>query len=501
MSGTRAASAALLVLTLAATAHAATERRLHVRGSIASIAPLDLDGDGLAELCVLSQAAEPKQLRPAQLLSVFRQRDALAFAPEPDIVLELDPAVVAVDVLQEASRGTRAPGGGASWIYALTPTAILAYELDGQANALRPRTVHAVNLPHLVPADGGVAVVDFARPWLDERLGFLLPDFPEPRIVIPHETGSTQWQLPVEPFAVYGGEARRLSNRQPDAWSMDFAFALPLVADQNGDGRKDLVLLQRNRFIVLEQPPSLPSERAAVNRKLQPRVYELSGGEAPAGPANERSYLADLDGNGRIDLLRIEFEDVGLIEYKGSVAVHFARADGSISAQPNQRLEIPDALYQLVLPYDLDAEGEFELIAPATKVGVFGLIRLLTTRRVSFDFVTLPLADQRYRSERASRDPLVAKLSHAYEIPVLQLPDLNGDGLSDLVLGTTESRICVYPGQREGSRRFASRPQECLEADPYTQYQHHDLNGDGKEELIRFGPAAEKSQDFFVTSF
>jgi hypothetical protein len=202
-----------------------------------------------------------------------------------------------------------------------------------------------------------------------------------------------------------------------------------------------------------------------------------------------------------MDLVAIAYRDAGFLELEGRIMVFLAGQDGDLPRQPDQELQIEHAIYPLTRVIDLDGDGRKEIQVPVAKLGLWGYLRLLTSRRVSFTIQTLPLGgDGRYDPERATRDAMTAKLSKKQDFPVAEPVDVDGDGRTDLVLGSGTERVCVHEGTAPGKgRRIRSEPRVCIAANPFLTYLHFDLDEDGGAELIRYDPGLEGSSELIVS--
>jgi hypothetical protein len=209
-----------------------------------------------------------------------------------------------------------------------------------------------------------------------------------------------------------------------------------------------------------------------------------------------------VNGNGRADLVVVVFRDTGIFQLEGRILVFFCKLDGSFVSRPDQVIEVDNALYNLVHVLDLDGSGTSEIVVPTAKLGLWGYLRLLTTRKASFAFNT---AEHRGESGfdvmGMATDSMMVRLSKKYDLPVIKLEDMDGDGLVDVLIGTGEDRVCIHAGVRDRDKRFRSKPTSCFEADPYARYVIADLDGDGTKDLIRHNPTSENPGKLVITLF
>lgn len=459
-------------------------------GRIRHVATADLDGDSRTDLAALSITGHAAA--SAYHLSVFFQRANRTFPEMPDIVWDLDRGSVALDL---SPRGAR-PGSAAS-IYSLRSDGVWLNRFDRRRGAVDSSPVLNTPLEHLVPTDEWVAVVDFVADWRGHGDEVLVPLLPHPRLFSLNGPGPAGGiVLETAPVATYWTSG---SDNELRAATLNlmYAFPLPVAADQNGDGRAEIAFVERNRVTVFDTTGS--AEAKTLSKTIYP-VKILTDEEAASDHFTTRTRLLDLNGDGRADLLAVVFRETGIFHIEGRVLVFICRPDGSFDPEPDQHLQVNNALYNLVHVLDLDGDGTREIIIPSAKLGLWGYLRVLTTRKVSFDLNTVS-----YRGESGfdvagmTTDSMTARLSKDYDFPVIKLDDINGDGHADVLIGSAEDRICIHEGTREGDRRFREKPASCFEANPYAVYTVIDLENDGKRELVRYDPRGDNPGRLVLT--
>jgi hypothetical protein len=218
-------------------------------------------------------------------------------------------------------------------------------------------------------------------------------------------------------------------------------------------------------------------------------VRILTDEEAASDRFTVHGRLLDLNGDARADLLAVVYRETGIFQLEGRVVVFYCRRNGSFMPDPDEEVQVKNALYSLTHVLDLDGNGAPEIILPSAKLGLWGYLRVLTTRKVSFTFNTLARhGGSGFDTAAATRDDMTARLSKNYDLPVIKLEDINGDGLVDVLIGSGESRICIHTGLQGRERRFRPKPASCFEANPYAVYTIIDLSADDKRELVRYDP-------------
>ena len=474
-----------LTTTGAGTGARPQELRLTVEGVIDDIVSVDLNGDSLKDLLVLSVKGRSEAAR--RFGSVFLQKAGRQFPTRPDLVWELERSISALDPfnddLPQAERGT---------LFSLGADGIYAHRLDGERGDIVASRILKADLSYLPPQEEATLLLDFAAPWSGGPTEFLVPAFPHPLLFRPREKEpGDPIRLQIPPVPSYSlmstdGEYRTAPLRA------SFRFQKATPVDQNGDGKRDLVSVGKEVISVLDLPSSPPADgnRESRLKAVQPRIFPLdvlSDDEVRSERCSWRGDLVGLSGNGRKDMVAsVTCGKGSFYEFEGRFLTFRSRPDGSFPRQPDHVFQIQDAMYNSRLIRDLDADGRVEITVPSVNIGMWAMIRAFTTRKVAFQFVTVTLGpDATFDPSRAWKDPVTLRLSSSYDLPVVLFCNADDDKVTDLVIGTAEDEVCVFPGKaHDPAHRFSSSASLCFETDPYASFSHADLDADGKEELI-----------------
>ncbi len=487
-----------------------SQRQLQVEGRILYVVPANLDDDPRRDLVVFHISGQGR--RAVRRASVFRHRVGGQFSAVPDITWTLDPGVVAVDIYEPPVVPPRSPEGTRdgqasaprAQLFSLRPDGVYRHEFTGHRTPPRARRVATAALGHLQPAPDDLVLFDFAADF-DPTTGvpgtpeFLLPTVPNFTLLRQAPNAGDELariEVPVRPQASYG--TRSLWDAPAASVIGRLSLPLPTAADQNGDGGSDLIFLRHERLIVVHLDQVDAQGRAAAD------VFEvdiLDPEAADEAPFTVLHRLVDLQGDGRVDLVAAVFRDAGLFEPEGRIMVFRGRADGTFAAQADQQLAVDSGQYFLTLIEDLTGNGRREILMPAAKIGVFGLIKLLTGRKLSFTFVSFdPKADGAYDTGRDTRTSLRALISERNDVSVVFFADVDGDSVLDLLIGSQDDAVCVHQGSVENGRwEFPSRPSECIPESPFATFLHADLDGDGREDLMSYGVRGKASKTLTVT--
>lgn len=284
------------------------------------------------------------------------------------------------------------------------------------------------------------------------------------------------------------GQAVRLAD-YPDYKSLGDPISLPYraypaLADLDGDGRADLIVGSGDGSI-------------AVYRGAGPAAEAYAGQQLPAG-------LAPPDAFGRRDVLRQRGGEPLKAGQYASVAAYDLNADG----RPDLLIGRSDGT--LTVAYG-EAGGTFT--APAPLVAGGQAVRAAAPVAAAVGDVTGDGAPDLvvgggdgmvtlYRGERGPAGKLAwgpgsgqFKLSAPFAAPSIR--DMDGDGRADLVIGSLEGDLRVYLQRDSGTGNIAWVDSGVVEGASLNQLGNHalvgghnavplwyDLNHDGKEDLI-----------------
>jgi len=260
----------------------------------------------------------------------------------------------------------------------------------------------------------------------------------------------------------------------------------PALVDIDGDGRRDLLLLIENQLRVhLAGPEGIP---AAPTRTEELPEY-LRRGDRPSS-----LRLVDLDGDGRLDVLaswNAELEGFENVEWR--VFVLLSTRDRLFPAEPNQVLRFEAAGVRLdVGAIDGDKRPDLVVrtfVLPSKLAAATGLVfehAHLLYRGEKGGFERKPTLRQAHTfDENGVREVLANRR---------MVIDCSGDGLGDLVEVGIDGKIVVKRLRKESG--FFSATKWLLDDAPWKSYatrgsvlslEVRDLNGDGLGDIVSRG--------------
>jgi hypothetical protein len=257
------------------------------------------------------------------------------------------------------------------------------------------------------------------------------------------------------------------------------------LGDVDGDGSVDIVSATRHdiRVFLNRGDASFartPSRITALNL-ITERDHVRGAGGASA-------QAADMDADGKLDLL-VSHLSGGLANAQLEARLHLSAAGPWDPAHPTTTLRTEAALGSDTL-LDLDGDGRLELLRLSMPFSVLEVVEALVTRSVDARFSIFHLDGQRGLDTKplATVDVDLPINFETFRgrgfLPAWHL-DLNGDRQLDLLTsgGGTKIEVTLGGGDRRYDERAASQ-----EVDTQGLLRSGDLDGDPLPDLLLFDP-------------
>jgi hypothetical protein len=463
----------MILLAAAAAAPRFLVQSLAVEGDVASVVAADLDGDGRKDLVAVYKIGVPPYQKRS--FAIFWNR-AGVFAPRPDLTLAVDEAeACAYDV------GAVGPGP-AEDLLLVTPRGVNAKSFPGRVGATPRRLVEHPTLFHQ-PINGELPRVRLLRDLSGPAShDLLVPSLGS--LAIYRRSGADAYEKSAEvevDMEVSGGARRN------EGLEVRYGFPALHVIDSDGDGLRDVFATQEDRVAIYRQGPGFTFHpQPDFSRDFSVRT-----------PADHRergtsatTLVSDLDGDGYADLIVRKQVFEGVTSARSTNYLFLGRKDG-FPREPAQVLESEGVtLFQTQL-VDMNGDGHPDLVVPYTSFGVFALIRMLTAKTVKVDFQIFPFdpGARRFAAEPVSDRDLKFRipLSGDSDLQAVNLTaDVTGDGKPDLIFGSGEEQLDIYPAL--GGGEFAASPAETIEVRAAGVLEAVDLDGKGRSDLILYYP-------------
>ena len=445
-------------------------------GRTVASALADLDGDGRTDLFTTSFRGVPPEERRELQIRFQRADGTLGLAA--DVVLPLPPDAAAYDVARLSSEAVHQ-------LLFLRRDRVSLLSLRGRKPAWRDVELGGATIA-VAPDERGLDRIPLVRQGLGDGPRLTVPGLGELWVADPAGLVRTRLAL--------GGRANYFIPPRPGPLigenELEIYFDHPRVevADVDGDGRGDLVATDRHAVRVFHQRPGgvLPE----VPDRTVP-LRRLSAADHVRGSGSVRTAVADLDGDGRADLL-VTHASEGLLDARSETTLHRNRGGTWNLAEPDQRFSVDGgfATEELV---DLDGDGRLELVSVRIPLSVLELAEILLTR--SFD-VHVAVRRTGDATPFAAEPSFERKLSIPFSMETFRprgfvgnvATDWNDDGLRDLLLSGNGEAVEVHLGDRE--RPFAG-PAMRQPLDTDGRLRVGDWNGDGLPDFLIFDPQRE----------
>jgi hypothetical protein len=436
----------------------------------------DFDGDGRAELlAIVIRGALPDERRALELRAIG---DADAVAAEPSWTAPLPPGVAGYDVAdvdgepgvelllldREGVHVLARAGAGASWrrLRVAAPPTIAAGTDERGVDRIRLARPELGAGRLLVPGLGdawllGAQGESIARLAVGGRANYLVPPRPGPEI-----TES----------------------------EMELYFDLPTLqtADVDGDGRADVAASSRHGLRIFLQRPD-GSFASEPDRDLAFRLIGLEDQVRNSGSV--RSELADLDRDGRADLL-VSHAGGGLLRAKNRTRIHRNR-DGQFALdRPDLELERTGGVAADEL-IDLDGDGRLEWLRIFMPFGPLAIAELFLQRSVDLDVALhRPSAENLFEREPALTRSFSMPIDFETVRPRGFAPSLNEDwnrdGHRDLLDSAGGRGAEVWLG---GPEHAFARATSMDAFDSNGRISIGDVDGDGLPDFVVHDPRRE----------
>jgi hypothetical protein len=341
--------------------------------------------------------------------------------------------------------------------------------------------------------------LDFARDVSGDGVAeIIIPDFNGYRLFTQDEGGEFSPQLLDMQVEMRIGSA---NPRFPNGTTPRFSSFPSYSFDINFDGRTDLVFLKDQEFIgfLQKEDGSFHVEAEPVSLGLEVTgnswVEQVKANERYADQTNlaETSIhkIQDLNGDDIMDIITETDTASGVFNRRTSYKLHLGRnQDGwlTFDKQPNSAFEVKGLRYQTRL-VDFDNDGDTDFGAASVKIGIGKIIGALISGSTD-----ATLSFFRYEGGGTFSDkPIYTKgvpvkfnlSSGSTSVPFVELADISGDGVKDLLLNDGTKGIKIYRGT-EGKRAFARKTEKIKVPMPSSGnlIDVFDLNGDQKSDLI-----------------
>jgi len=438
----------------------------------------DLDGDGRDDLLQVSFfGAPPHERRRVRVYLQREGRGELGFgkAPDVDVALPDDAAYYDLaDVREGPGQELLLVGAGRVFVGELQtePAPDLRFEA---LPVPQGATITAA------PDERGLDRSAIALAGLGPRPVLLAPGLGEAILLGPD--GTLRARLAVGARANYFIQPPGPMLSESDI-QLFYDVSRVFVGDVDRDGRADVVSSSRHELRIF-----LQREDGSFPRQHDRRIFlELVNEEDHIrGSGSVRTELADVDGDGLLDLL-ITHSAGGIMATESRSAIHFNAGGGWNLAAPDIVLPVSGGLSADQL-LDMDGDGAKELLQIKVPISLLEIVEMLLTQSVDAHLRLFPLRKGGARTpdelveRKMSVDIDFAAGRPAGFIATME-HDLNNDGFVDVLGSGDGSELEVYLGGAEPRyRRDATQ-----DMDTAGRVRAGDVDGDELPDFVLYNP-------------
>lgn len=442
---------------------------LSPEGKVILSRPLQFDGVGSCELMVLTR----EQARGRRLL-LFHEASARSFEPTPALAVDVPRSVFAVETI-DIDNDRR------DEIVLLGLESIHVIDFDDGGFAAPIKEAARFDRLFAVPPPEFVADYSFMFDLNSDRmLEAVVPCWDGIRVLKRDRTGYTL----VKSITVEHRCAGLMTgNLLSEPGTGDFAVSLPTIAvqDLNTDRTNDILVASGSGLSVCHQVGDMQFD-SVPNQVLEVRAVFLENLRFTSWG------LADLNNDKVIDYCRV-FTQGKQDEFKTILEIFLGNAQAGYPQRPSKRIVLDQYGVGMAVA-DLDGDGAASVILATVGVSPTSLVKSLLMKRMPVE-LNIYEADGGVFAEQAK---FTKKINCAIDFFGNGLPtkyigcldgDLDHDRINDLVSISDDDELEVYRGSK--NPHFSDKPVATRAAQRLYSVDAHDLNLDGKADLIMLG--------------
>ncbi|HZL43657.1 MAG TPA: VCBS repeat-containing protein [Verrucomicrobiae bacterium] len=434
----------------------------------------DLDNDGRCDLL----AIDPGQNK----LLIYRQR-ATGFTNAPDQVIDLPPHTAWITPFDVDSH----PG---LELLMSTSTGLVYFRENGGRFESEPRTL--VKAAQVFTSADPPSLVSFAP-------DAPIPVISASEVILYRRNKAFEWShgeaIPLESKRSiwFGSRSKGWNVGASPSRSLFIAQTFSPTnsdthAEESGEDMRDP---RKRRIDRLDQPDiDVKPENEAIG-KLIKDIKKTSSARRQPGIKQ-----VDLNGDGRPDLVLWQLG--GELQFKTDIYVFLRGADGKLPEQPSQVLHcrglpIPVDSPERVSPVgDLRGDGSYELILLDLKSRLTSLNSVLEaalSRGLEWELTTRSFNNGAFshNAEPVLATRAILSGTVLEQWPIFICGDFNGDGRPDFVVQRSVTQWAVHFSTKD-ARGFTPEPAMTFETPMKGYFEIKDLNGDGLSDIILRGP-------------
>jgi len=456
-------------------------QQLATDGEVRHVEAADLDGDGKLDLVVATVIGEDEQAQ--RLFAIFwNQGDH--FSTKPDLVLPAPSDLCVYDLADVDGK----PGAE---MLVVTPNGVRAISFVGRAASPPKDLVSQATIFARAPRE------QLPRFKLVHALGANKVDemlVPGPSSLSVYSRAGEAWskraELAIEVEETVDVPPREERDRTLSglpAFSVSTSFPVMHVVDLNGDGLPDLALVHEDEIRAFIQAPdgTFPPKPTWLH-SFNVRAKEKGSDNSP----QIHISLTDVDGDGRADAVITRQVNEGITSATTTALVYLG-TPGGFHDTPDQTIHSDGASFAGVQLVDVTGDGKPDLLMPSVKIGLFSIVRMLTSKSIKVVWQLYPMGtNHRFAPKPTADRDMVLKLDlegHTDMQAIDMDGDYDGDGQRDLAFGTDADELSLYKGGASGDL-FADEPMAKVPVRAFGQLLAVPLDGGKRTDLVLWYP-------------
>jgi hypothetical protein len=352
-----------------------------------------------------------------------------------------------------------------------------------------------INSMYLVNSSDFIKAKDFIKDLNQDGIDDIyLPHFEQMNLWLSQSSGQLHYQsLPLTSFIEH------------DKTKVTFNQRALFFADFNFDNMTDIAWIKQGAIEYFSQNENGSFSESSKSVPIKANIYgfnwwylrEADGDKLDQSNLAHRvvEQIKDVNGDGIVDMVVRFTQSSGVLDRSNDYEFYFGQNNQlnninkiSYSRLPNTVIQADGTLSGLAI-IDINNDDKFEVLLSSFELSVTNIIGALISGGIDQNVLLFSLNAQDSFEDK----PVTSKeveLSFSLSSgksgqPIVQLADINGDGLHDFILSGDEDTLKVYLGQ-QGKRKFAKKPlkQDLILAKDGQYIQKHDINLDGKQDFI-----------------
>lgn len=412
----------------------------------------DLNDDNLEDILIQTKTPEKKRL-----LIFFQRGDG--FSPSPSQILDFDGEAIIFDVGNVTGQYQ-----GREIVY-LTSSSLKYYYLEENFYNPESKKLTDISSIFLSPSPESPVRCKFIWDANDDKLDdIFIAELNNLTLFFGEKNGifKKSQKIDLNPFFTTRSPFRfSLEDLEdPEHFSQKTITRVPVlyVDDFNGDKRKDIISIFKDEIKVFFQNEK---NEFSIKPDFMINLYILTEKEKKKIPVPAFTVFAtDLNNDGLIDIV-VSKSEVQAMASLSKIYIYLNKK-GNIDLTPDQILMYESA-YGDPQILDINGDNHKDLIISEAKMGIFQLLKILITRKVTFENAIYLGQSGKYPESPAAKIKSklrfdLEKLEESKGEIAYFSGDFNKDGIKDILKKIDEKNLlAIFLGQPKAKEEIYSK--------------------------------------------